>query len=160
LRLRPRAADGARAQPLGVTTNTTTMENRTEHDGLQTPLDGTQTRRNYAGGAVHRVAETLGRLSPREAHVASLAADGYGALQIATRLGTSVHTVRRQLESVYRKCAIGNRAELASLVHTARQVTGFGAAGTKLRLRTHLARILGAFDLLPAVGPANWQVFG
>ena len=115
---------------------------------------------NYAGGAVHRVAETLGRLSPREAHVASLAADGYGALQIATRLGTSVHTVRRQLESVYRKCAIGNRAELASLVHTARQVTGFGAAGTKLRLRTHLARILGAFDLLPAVGPANWQVFG
>lgn len=68
---------------------------------------------------VERAVERLAPLTPREREVARLAGDGHAASQVAARLGTSVHTVRRQLEAIYRKCAIGNRAELASLVQRA-----------------------------------------
>jgi DNA-binding CsgD family transcriptional regulator len=71
--------------------------------------------------------EILGRLTPREYQVAELAADGYGALQIAARFGTSVNTVRRQLESIHRKCGIGNRAELTTLIQRVRLNTELSA---------------------------------
>jgi len=55
------------------------------------------------------------QLTPREREVAALAAEGFQNLQIAARLGTSVHTVRRQMEAIFRRLRIGNRTELAVL---------------------------------------------
>jgi DNA-binding NarL/FixJ family response regulator len=58
----------------------------------------------------------LDAVSPRERAVAELAGRGFQGPQIAARLGISGHTVRHHLEAVYRKCRIGNRAELALIV--------------------------------------------
>lgn len=91
-------------------------------------------------------AEVVGRLSPRELQVGRLAADGYGALQIAAHLGTSVNTVRRQLESTYKKCQIGNRVELAMLIARTSRVFGDGSTAS-----TNLVRILGSVRMHPAV---------
>jgi DNA-binding CsgD family transcriptional regulator len=52
-------------------------------------------------------------LSAREKQVAALVSSGHQNAQIAANLGTSEHTVKRQLESIYRKTGIANRAELA-----------------------------------------------
>jgi len=60
-------------------------------------------------------APALEALTPREREVAALAAEGFQNLQIAARLGTSIHTVRRQMEAIFRKLRIGNRTELAVL---------------------------------------------
>jgi DNA-binding CsgD family transcriptional regulator len=77
-------------------------------------------------------AGVMGRLSPRERQVVSLVADGYQNAQIAARLGSSIHTVRRQLDSVYAKTGIGSRIELGVLVD---RVRGAGelAAGRNLK---------------------------
>jgi DNA-binding NarL/FixJ family response regulator len=58
----------------------------------------------------------LGLLSPRERTVATFAAQGFQNAQIAANLGTSAHTVRHQLESIYDKCTVSTRAELAWLL--------------------------------------------
>jgi DNA-binding CsgD family transcriptional regulator len=60
----------------------------------------------------------LGKLTEAETEVATLVAEGYQSLRIASTLGKSVHTVRRQLESIYRKLGLGNRTELSALVHS------------------------------------------
>ena len=39
--------------------------------------------------------------------------------KIAMRLGVSVHTVRHQLEAIFRKLRVGNRTELAQLLRDA-----------------------------------------
>lgn len=96
--------------------------------------------------ASQAAAERVGRLSSREHEVATLAANGYGALQIAARLGTSVHTVRRQLESIYRKSDVGNRAELATLIHCVQSPMFDGS-----RASANLVRMLGSVRMHPAV---------
>jgi DNA-binding CsgD family transcriptional regulator len=52
-------------------------------------------------------------LSVREHEVAALVSSGYQNAQIAAKLGNSEHTVKRQLESIYRKTGLASRAELA-----------------------------------------------
>lgn len=64
-------------------------------------------------------ASARARLSPREVEVAELVARGYANLQIAMRLGVSVHTVRHQLEAIFRKLRVGNRTEVAQLIRDA-----------------------------------------
>ncbi len=59
------------------------------------------------------------RLAPREVEVAALVARGYANLQIAMRLGVSAHTVRHQLEAIFRKLRVGNRTELAQRLRDA-----------------------------------------
>lgn len=103
--------------------------------------------------------DTLERLTPREREVAKLAASGHGAIQIAARLGTSPHTVRRQIESIYRKCAVGNRAELATLVARA-QRGAMIARISRARPRDNLLRILASGDLTPAVRAEDWEASG
>ncbi len=49
------------------------------------------------------------------AHVASLAIDGLDNAAIARARGTSVRTVAKQLETIYRRLGIGSRIELAAL---------------------------------------------
>jgi DNA-binding NarL/FixJ family response regulator len=49
------------------------------------------------------------------AHVASLAVDGLDNAAIARARGTSVRTVAKQLETLYRRLGIGSRIELAAL---------------------------------------------
>lgn len=100
-------------------------------------------------------AEALGRLTAREHQVAALAAGGHTALQISSQLGTSFHTVRRQLESVYRKCRISNRGELAALVQQAGP--GAGAMDVPTLVHRSLARILGSGSLHAAVHPDAWR---
>lgn len=100
-------------------------------------------------------AHALARLTPREHEVATLAAGGYGALQIAARLGTSIHTVRRQLEAVYRKCGIGNRAELATLIQ--RATLSPDALPTSSALHRGLTRIFDSAGLRVTVHPDLWR---
>ena len=52
-------------------------------------------------------------LTPREAEILRLVAEGLGNKQIAARLGMSVTTVRTHLSSVYGKLQVKTRVELA-----------------------------------------------
>lgn len=52
-------------------------------------------------------------LTPREAEILRLVAEGLGNKQIAERLGMSVTTVRTHLNSVYGKLRVKSRVELA-----------------------------------------------
>ncbi|HKY62393.1 MAG TPA: LuxR C-terminal-related transcriptional regulator [bacterium] len=55
-------------------------------------------------------------LTPREREIAGFIAQGKINLDIAAILGLSVHTVRRQVESVLAKCGVSSRAMVATLV--------------------------------------------
>ncbi|MGE3164373.1 MAG: LuxR C-terminal-related transcriptional regulator [Planctomycetota bacterium] len=59
-------------------------------------------------------------LTEAERSVALLAAAGYSNKEIATRLDKSPTTVGVQLSSVYRKCSVEGRTQLARMVHTER----------------------------------------
>ncbi|MGD9943921.1 MAG: response regulator transcription factor [Burkholderiaceae bacterium] len=60
-----------------------------------------------------RARSAVDSLSPREREVARRYARGEGHLSIAGELGVSPVTVRNQIQSVYRKLGINNKAELA-----------------------------------------------
>jgi DNA-binding CsgD family transcriptional regulator len=55
-------------------------------------------------------------LSPREREVTELLTLGYTNREIAMALGSSVHTVRNQVASVFRKAGASTRAELVGIV--------------------------------------------
>jgi DNA-binding CsgD family transcriptional regulator len=55
-------------------------------------------------------------LTPREREVAELISQGKINGDIALILGTSVHTVRRQVESILTKCGVSSRVAVAALV--------------------------------------------
>jgi DNA-binding CsgD family transcriptional regulator len=54
-------------------------------------------------------------LSPREREVAQLLTLGYTNPEIALALRSSVHTVRNQVASIFRKASVSTRAEFAGL---------------------------------------------
>jgi DNA-binding CsgD family transcriptional regulator len=56
------------------------------------------------------------RLTPREREVAELLALGYTNREIALALTSSVHTVRNQVASLFRKAGASTRAELVGLM--------------------------------------------
>ena len=58
----------------------------------------------------------LGRLSPRQREVATLAARGSSNVQIADKLNISGRTVSTHLEHIYQKLEISSRLELARLL--------------------------------------------
>lgn len=58
----------------------------------------------------------LPQLTPAEAHVLALLVEGHGLDAIAQARGTSLSTVRKQLESLYRKLGVHSRGELAALL--------------------------------------------
>jgi DNA-binding NarL/FixJ family response regulator len=62
------------------------------------------------------VLEALG-LTPREAQVLALLSEGATNGDIAERLGTSPGTVRKHLESVYRKLGVRNRTEATAATY-------------------------------------------
>jgi DNA-binding CsgD family transcriptional regulator len=62
-------------------------------------------------------AGALTKLSPREAAVAGLAAQGLADKEIARRLNVSFATVRAHLDNAFAKLGIRNRTQLASLLH-------------------------------------------
>lgn len=55
-------------------------------------------------------------LTERETEVARLAAEGLYSKQIADRLGTSIHTVKNQFTSIYRKVGANNRAQALTVL--------------------------------------------
>jgi DNA-binding CsgD family transcriptional regulator len=55
-------------------------------------------------------------LSPREREVTDLLTLGYTNPEIAMALGSSVHTVRNQVASIFRKAGASTRAELVGIV--------------------------------------------
>lgn len=57
-----------------------------------------------------------GRVSPTERAVVTLAGAGHSNAEIARKRGTSSSTIKKQLESAYRKLGIRSRAELAVLL--------------------------------------------
>jgi DNA-binding CsgD family transcriptional regulator len=58
-------------------------------------------------------------LSPREREVAQLLTLGYTNPEIALALSSSVHTVRNQVASIFRKAGVSTRAEFAGLARLA-----------------------------------------
>ena len=53
-------------------------------------------------------------LTPREAEILALIAEGMSNKVIARRLGISAHTVKYHLEAVFAKLAVNSRAEALS----------------------------------------------
>jgi DNA-binding CsgD family transcriptional regulator len=56
------------------------------------------------------------RLTPREAEILRLVADGGTNKEIAAGLGISVHTVERHVQNAYRKIGARNRADASTYV--------------------------------------------
>lgn len=54
-------------------------------------------------------------LSPRQAQILALVAEGLGDKEIARRMGVSTNTVRTHLQRLYRERGVRNRAEAAAL---------------------------------------------
>jgi DNA-binding CsgD family transcriptional regulator len=69
-------------------------------------------------------ADALIRLSPREAAVAGLAAEGLADKAIARRLNVTFATVRAHLDNAFAKLGVRNRTQLASLLHAADRTHG------------------------------------
>lgn len=72
--------------------------------------------RAAVGPVSHRerlLREDVEALTPREAEILGLVAEGLGNKQIAGRLGMAVTTVRTHLSSVYGKLRVKTRVELA-----------------------------------------------
>ncbi len=63
-------------------------------------------------------------LTEAEQEVAAEIASGKDTALVAQRRGVSVTTVRSQVQSIYHKCGVRNRAALAALVLTARPIGG------------------------------------
>jgi DNA-binding NarL/FixJ family response regulator len=60
-----------------------------------------------------RAASVVDRLSPRERVVLELATLGLTNVQVAARLGLTIHAVKFHLASIYRKLEVSNRTEAA-----------------------------------------------
>lgn len=60
-----------------------------------------------------RAASVVDRLSPRECVVLELATLGLTNVQVAARLGLTIHAVKFHLASIYRKLEVSNRTEAA-----------------------------------------------
>jgi DNA-binding CsgD family transcriptional regulator len=63
--------------------------------------------------------QALAKLSPREAAVAGLAAEGLADKEIARRLNVTFATVRAHLDNAFAKLGVRNRTQLASTLHAA-----------------------------------------
>lgn len=72
--------------------------------------------------------QALEALGPREREVARYAAQGLHNREIATLLGSSVHTVRNQLHRIFQKVGVSTRAELAAWLHGGRERAGVSAS--------------------------------
>ena len=70
---------------------------------------------NVPPTSVKRFAE-LYRLTPAEAEVCSALVDGATREEIAERRGTAPETVKRQIESIMRKCDVHRRGQLIRLI--------------------------------------------
>jgi len=56
------------------------------------------------------------RLTPRERELAEIVGDGHANAEIARRLRKSVHTVKKQLQAVFRKLGVERRSQLIALL--------------------------------------------
>jgi DNA-binding CsgD family transcriptional regulator len=65
-----------------------------------------------ASSTSERKLSVLMRLTPREREIVELLTKGYGNAEMAQKLGKSLHTVKKQLQGVFRKLAVSSRAKL------------------------------------------------
>ncbi|MCI0435151.1 MAG: response regulator transcription factor [Gemmatimonadetes bacterium] len=65
--------------------------------------------------AVTRAADTSDPLSPREAEILGMLAEGLGNKTIAARLGISSHTVKAHISSLFAKLGASSRAEAVAI---------------------------------------------
>lgn len=63
-------------------------------------------------------AASVSKLSNRESEVLEMASHGLTNLEIAARLGVSVHAIKFHLAAVYRKLGVHNRTEAVVLFVT------------------------------------------
>lgn len=66
----------------------------------------------FASSPVANEPKGLLALTPRESEVARAVSDGLSNLEVAQRLGISIHTVKNHIFSVFEKIGVSNRAEL------------------------------------------------
>jgi DNA-binding CsgD family transcriptional regulator len=67
-----------------------------------------------------RSVETHSDLTPREAQIATMAADGLSNAEIGTRLFISTHTVEYHLRKIFSKLAISSRSQLHLVLSASR----------------------------------------
>src|SRR5438270_3421161 len=65
---------------------------------------------DHSGGANGGADLTVGRLTPRQAQILGLAANGLSDKEIASRLGVAHRTVRTHLEKLFQDRGIRNRS--------------------------------------------------
>lgn len=73
---------------------------------------------------------TSSTLSPRESEVLTMVAAGLTNIQVARRLGVTVHAVKFHLASIYRKLGVSNRTE-AAVLYTQRAASSGTAGGSE-----------------------------
>jgi DNA-binding NarL/FixJ family response regulator len=66
----------------------------------------------FASSPVATEPKGLQSLTPRESEVARAVSEGLSNLEVAQRLGISIHTVKNHIFSVFEKIGVSNRAEL------------------------------------------------
>ena len=71
--------------------------------------------------AFHHIAKNL---SPAEGVVIELASRGHSNAEIAKRRTAAISTIKKQLESAYRKLGVSSRAELVSLLARSQRRAG------------------------------------
>jgi DNA-binding CsgD family transcriptional regulator len=143
-RLRDRAADALFASALAGETHAVSFpirdeDGRVRHVGHVLPLRGGGRDLLFGGTALLVVAPIAIRtrplpeliavlydLSPAEARVAALVAEGASGPQVARSLAISPHTVRHHLKSIFAKTGVGRQSELAALLGPAFGVTAPG----------------------------------
>jgi len=63
------------------------------------------------------------RLTKRERQIVILIGRGWTNRQIAHKLGTAERTVKNQLTTIYAKCGVSNRVQLALRAHRKKMLT-------------------------------------
>lgn len=107
----------------------------------------------FASTAAANESKGLRSLTPREREVAQAVSDGLSNLDVARRLGISIHTVKNYIFNVFDKVGVSNRAELI-LYFVSHSPAGKAERARPLHKRSSAGRIAGRLRRSTEQGPS------